>query len=468
MVQIKNALIKTWNKEGLVDFAKALLRFGILVKSDEEGSEFFIREGINTENLNISSYPDIDEDIIVINLKPISLIDDKELLGYSNLISLINNGAKSYEKHLTIVDPKDYNEVVERLKDDRIDLKFRKRLAAKALNYAIKYDIHLAKIIYDDKFPDILNMSFEKREDLKYGENYHQNAAFYLSNNGSSESISSAIQLQGKKLSYNNVMDANNAIECIKEFDKPTVVIMKHATPTGIASSNNLVQAWKDAFETDTDSPFGGIVSINREMDKDLAEELSKLFLEIIIAPSFSDESREILGKKKNLILLEVRGIDRPSIKEDLEFRSVSDGLIIQDRDTKKMEYKDWRVVTEKRPSEEDIETMVFGFKCVKWVRSNAIVFVKDNKTVGIGGGQTSRVDSSRIAINKGKDRINGSIMASDAFFPFRDAIDVVAKRYKLKAIIQPGGSIRDKEIIDAANEYGIPMVFTGRRCFKH
>jgi len=475
MAQIKNALIKTWNNEGLIDFAKTLAGYGVLIRSDEEQSEFFKKEGIYTEKFSLSSYPDIfklleEDNLIVTNLKPIGfLINDKtELSGYSNHIFLINHAAKRYEQHLTIVDPKDYTDVVERLRDNKIDLEFRKKLAAKALNYAIKYDIQLAKAIYNDKFPDILNMCFDKREDLRYGENYHQEAAFYVSNNRSPESVSSSTQLQGKKLSYNNIMDANNAIECIKEFDEPTVVIMKHATPTGIASSDNLVQAWKYAFETDTDSPYGGIVSINRRIDKDLAEELSKLFLEIIIAPSFADESREIFGKKKNLILLEVRGIDKPSMREDQEFRSVPDGLIIQDRDTKKIDYTDWKVVTEKKPSDEDIKTMVFGFKCVKWVRSNAIVFVKDKKTVGIGGGQTSRVDSSWIAVNKGKDKINESIMASDAFFPFRDAVDVVAKDFKLKGIVQPGGSIRDKEIIDAANEYGIPMVFTGQRCFKH
>jgi len=475
MVQIKNALIKTWNDENLVDFAKALSEYGVLIKTDGKQSEFFKKEGINTKNFSLSSNQDIlklleDENIIVINLKPISLFkdDETEISNCSNLIFLINNSAKRYEQHLTIVDPKDYTEVIKRLGDNKIDLEFRKKLAAKALNYAIKYDIELAKVLYDDKFPDILNISFEKREDLRYGENYHQNAAFYVSNNRSPESIASSIQLQGKKLSYNNILDANNAIECIKEFDEPTIVIMKHATPTGIASSDDLVQAWKDAFETDKDSPFGGIVSVNREINKNLAKELEKLFLEIIIAPSFDEESREIFNKKKNLILLEVRGIDRSPIKDDLDFRSISDGLIIQDRDAKKIDYKDWQVVTEKKPSEQDIKTMVFGFKCVKWVRSNAIVFVKDQKTVGIGGGQTSRVDSSWIAVNKGKDKINGSIMASDAFFPFRDAIDVVAKEYKLKGIIQPGGSIRDKEIIDAANEYGIPMVFTGQRCFKH
>lgn len=475
MMQIKNALIKTWNNENVIDFAKSLSKYGVLIKSDEDQSEFFKKEGIDTKNFSLSSYSDIfkileEEDLIVINLKPISLLTDDEIefSSYSNLISLINNAAKQYKQHITIVDPKDYTEVIQQLRDNKIGLEFRKKFAAKALNYAIKYDIQLAKTIYSDKFPNILNMSFDKREDLRYGENYHQEAAFYVSDNRSSGSISSSIQLQGKKLSYNNIMDANNAIECIKEFDEPTVVIMKHATPTGIASSDNLVQAWKDAFDTDTDSPYGGIVSINRKIEKDLAEELSKLFLEIIIAPSFDDESREIFGKKKNLILLEAKGIDKPSVKEDMEFRSVFDGMIIQDKDTKKIDYTNWKVVTDKKPSEEDLKTMVFGFKCVKWVRSNAIVFVKDKKTVGIGGGQTSRVDSSWIAVNKGKDKINDSIMASDAFFPFRDAIDVVAKEFKLKGIVQPGGSIRDKEIIDAANEYGIPMVFTGQRCFKH
>ncbi|VUT25017.1 MAG: bifunctional phosphoribosylaminoimidazolecarboxamide formyltransferase/IMP cyclohydrolase [Candidatus Methanolliviera sp. GoM_oil] len=479
-MKIKSAILNTWNNKGMVEFAEGLLNLGIEVRGIGETAKLLSKDHIKVKDLPKDSFSylyemldSIEDFLFVSNLEPIDPLKDemKETAKDFDRAQLIKLAAKNYDRCAVLIDPEDYKDMLNTISKGELDLRYRRRLASKALNYAIRYEILLSSEISDEeeKFPDILNLSFKKAEDLRYGENYHQKAAFYI-NDTDEPSIASAKQIHGKELSYNNIMDANNAIECVKEFDDPTIVIMKHATPTGIASSDDLVLAWRDAFATDIYSPFGGIVSVNRELEEDLAEDLSKLFLEVVIAPSFKERSIEILGRRKNLILLEVRGLgDDLNFEEErrLDFRSVSGGLSIQERDDAKMIPDEWKVVTDKRPSREDIESMVFGFKCAKWVRSNAIVFVKEKRTVGIGGGQTSRVDSSWIATQKGKGNINDSIMASDAFFPFRDAIDV-AKEFKIRGIVQPGGSIRDNEVIEAANEYGVFMVFTGQRCFRH
>ena len=482
-MKIKSAILNAWDNKGMVEFAEGLLNLGIEVRGIGETAKLLSKDHIKVKDLSKDSFSylyemldSIEDFLFVSNLKPIDPSKDemKETAKDFDRAQLIKLAAKNYDRCVVLIDPEDYKYMLNAIFKGELDLKYMKRLASKALNYAIRYEILLSAEISDEKekfpdFPEILNLSFKKAEDLRYGENYHQKAAFYI-NDTDEPSIASAKQIHGKELSYNNIMDANNAIECVKEFDDPTIVIMKHATPTGIASSDDLVLAWRDAFATDIYSPFGGIVSVNRELKEDLAEELSKLFLEVVIAPSFEERSIEILGRRKNLILLEVRGLgDDLNFEEErrLDFRSVSGGLSIQERDDAKMIPDEWKVVTDKRPSREDIESMVFGFKCAKWVRSNAIVFVKEKRTVGIGGGQTSRVDSSWIATQKGKGNINNSIMASDAFFPFRDAIDV-AKEFKIRGIVQPGGSIRDDEVIEAANEYGVFMVFTGQRCFRH
>ena len=303
---------------------------------------------------------------------------------------------------------------------------------------------------------------------MRYGENPHQRGAFYRTLPEINEPcIANAQKLQGKELSYNNILDGDCAIECIKEFSNPTCVIIKHATPCGVASSSNLLQAWKDAYATDTYSPYGGIVAFNEQVSKELAEELSKLFLEVIIASDFSKEALIIFSKKKNLRILKLNGLNNKIDRKGIVFRSVVGGILSQERDIKLTTKKDWRIVTKRKPSEQELLSMEFAVKCVKHIKSNSVVFVKDTRTVGIGGGQTSRVDAVWIATNKGKENIKGSIMASDAFFPFRDGVDVAAKA-GVKAIIQPGGSIRDDEVIQAADENGIVMVFSGQRYFRH
>jgi phosphoribosylaminoimidazolecarboxamide formyltransferase/IMP cyclohydrolase len=307
-----------------------------------------------------------------------------------------------------------------------------------------------------------------KIEEMRYGENPHQKGAFYrMLPEVSEPCITTAKQLQGKELSFNNILDGNCAIECIKEFFEPTCVIIKHATPCGIASAKTLLQAWKDAYATDVLSPYGGIVAFNREVDRGVAEELSPYFLEVIIVPNFSKDAFSVFGKKKNLRLLECTGLDQKIERKGLDIRSVVGGFLIQERDIWFSPKEHWKVVTTKKPSPEDLSSMEFAVRCVKHVKSNSVLFVKGTQTVAIGGGQTSRVDATWIATHKGKENIKGSIMASDAFFPFRDGVDVAAQA-GVKAIIQPGGSIRDEEVIQAANEHEISMVFSGQRYFRH
>jgi phosphoribosylaminoimidazolecarboxamide formyltransferase/IMP cyclohydrolase len=351
-------------------------------------------------------------------------------------------------------------------------LELRKKLAIEAYSHTAQYDSIISQYLQnrwtEEILPEKPTFTMRKIQDMRYGENPHQKGAFYKALPIASEPcISNAKQLQGKELSFNNILDSDCTIECIKEFTEPTCVIVKHATPCGVASAATMLQSWKDAFATDIYSPFGGIVAFNREVPKEVAEELSCFFLEVIIAPSFSENALKIFGKKKNLRLLELKGLDKKIKRKGVNYRSVVGGFLAQERDVWLNEKKNWKIVTEKKPSKADIDSMEFAVKCVKHVKSNSVLFVKDMRTVAIGGGQTSRVDAAWIATHKGKENIKDSIMASDAFFPFRDAVDVAAKA-GVKAIIQPGGSIRDKEVIEAANEHGIAMVFSGQRYFRH
>ncbi|MCX6764915.1 MAG: hypothetical protein NTU58_04420 [Candidatus Nealsonbacteria bacterium] len=321
------------------------------------------------------------------------------------------------------------------------------------------------------KLPKEFNIIEKEIQELRCGENPHQKGWFLKSYPLTDEPcISNAMQIQigEKEFSFTNILDANIAIECIKEFpDKPACVIIKHATPCGIALADTSLQAWEDAYTTDTKSPYGGIVAFNRTLSKEVGQRLSKQYLEVIIAPDYSQEALSIFSSKKKLRLLELPGLDKKIKRKGLEFRSVVGGFIVQERDVKPSNKNDWKVVTENKPDETDLNSMDFAVNCVKHIKSNSVVFVKGTRTVGIGGGQTSRVDAVQIATHKGGDNINGSIMASDAFFPFRDGVDAAAD-FGVKIIVQPGGSKKDDEVIRAANEHGIAMVFTGQRYFRH
>jgi len=494
-MKVKRALVSVYDKSGLEDFChllkkegveiyatsgtkKYLEEHGIEVKNAEKYTGFsqllggrvktlstsihaaILAQGEEREKMEKSDTPPLD--MVICNFYPYDFgIEGMDIGGPA----MTRAAAKNWKHVVIISHPSQYERVKEYVAKG-FDEEIRRQLAMEALQRTSYYDAMILKR-YGMEFPELLCLPYVKRKTLRYGENPHQKAAFYVEEGVEHGCIANAVQLQGKEISYNNILDANHAIECIKEFDEPSVVIVKHATPSGIASASNLLEAWKDAYETDVYSPFGGVVALNREVDGEVAEEMSKIFLEVIAAPSFSREAREIFARKKNLRLLEIRGLGEEKRKHGIEVRSVDGGLLVQERDVKEINPKEWKVVSEKKPSPEDIKSMVFAVKCVRHIKSNAVVFVKGTKTVAIGGGQTARVDATFIATYKGGEKIKGSIMASDAFFPFRDAVDVAADA-GVKAIVQPGGSIRDEEVIKAADEHGIIMVFTGQRCFLH
>ena len=517
VMENKCALVSVFNKEGIVDFARELSKFNIQVISSGGTATILEDSGINVKEVSeLTGFPEMLDgrvktlhpivhagilarrdtkahmdtllqhnintiDFVVCNLYPFEDTIQKPNVGIEEVIenidiggpTLIRAAAKNYKDVIVLTNPKQYNEIIEVLKSKKeISLELRKKLAIEAYSHTAQYDSIISQYLQnrwtEGILPENPTFTMRKIQDMRYGENPHQKGAFYKALPVVSEPcISNAKQLQGKELSFNNILDSDCTIECIKEFFDSTCVIVKHATPCGVASSNNLLQAWKDAYATDIYSPFGGIVAFNREVSKEVAEEISNYFLEVIIAPIFSNEALLVFGKKKNLRLLELKGLDEKIKRKGVDYRSVVGGFLAQERDVWLSEKKNWKIVTEKKPSQEDLDSMEFAVKCVKHVKSNSVLFVKDTRTVAIGGGQTSRVDATWIATHKGKENIKGSIMASDAFFPFRDAVDVAAKA-GVKVIIQPGGSIRDKEIIEAANEQDISMVFSGQRYFRH
>ena len=516
-MKVKRALISVSDKEGVADFAKGLLDLGVEILSTGGTARILRDAGIKIKDVSeVTKFPemldgrvktlhpiihagilarrDIKEhmdtlkkhdigaiDLLCINLYPFEATIKKKGVDIEEIIenidiggpTLIRSAAKNYKDVIIVTKSEQCDPILKSLKEKGdISLAEREKLAVDAFTHTAVYDSIISNYLRekwtDEQIPEERSFGMRKIQDMRYGENPHLKGAFYKTLPEIKEPcIANAVKLQGKELSYNNILDSDCAIEAIKEFSKPTCVIIKHATPSGIASAKDLLQAWKDALSTDTYSPFGGIVSFNRTIEKDVAEELSKLFLEVIIAPGFTKQALDIFSKKKNLRLLELKGLDKKLERKGMIVRSVVGGYLTQTRDTWLSDKKDWKIVTKNKPSKEDLETMEFAVKCVKHVKSNSVVFVKGTKTVGIGGGQTSRVDAVWIATNKGKENIKGSTMASDAFFPFRDAVDVAAKA-GVRAIIQPGGSIRDEEVIQAADENNIVMVFSGQRYFKH
>ena len=516
-MKVKRALISVSDKAGVADFAKELSNLGVEILSTGGTARVLREAGIKIKDVSeVTGFPEMLDgrvktlhpiihagilarrnikehvetlkkhnigtiDLLCINLYPFEATIKKKDVGIEEVVenidiggpTLIRSAAKNYKDVMIVTKSEQYESVLKSLKEKGdLNVGDREKLAVDAFTHTGVYDSIISNYLRekwtDEVSPEEQSFGMRKIQDMRYGENPHLKAGFYKALPELTEPcIPNAIKLQGKELSYNNILDADCAIEAIKEFSDPTCVIIKHATPCGIASANNLVKAWKDAYATDTQSPFGGIVSFNRTVDEAVAEELSKLFLEVIIAPSFSKEAQDIFSKKKNLRLLELKGIDEVKERKGMIIRSVVGGYLNQSRDAWLSDKKDWEIVTKLKPSEKDLKTMEFAVKCVKHIKSNSVVFVKDAHTVGIGGGQTARVDAVWIATNKGKDNIKGSTMASDAFFPFRDAVDVAAKA-GVKSIIQPGGSIRDEEVVQAADEHGITMVFSGQRYFRH
>ncbi len=516
-MNVKRALISVSDKTELENFAKELSKLDVEILSTGGTARFLKENNVKiTDVSSVTNFPEMLDgrvktlhpiihagilarrdtpehmktlekhkikpiDMLVVNLYPFEETIKKPKVTMDEVIenidiggpTLIRAAAKNYKDVIIITNKNQYKTVLQQLLDKgNLSIADKEKLAIEAFSHTAQYDAVISNYLSskwtDEVLPDNKTVTMRKKQDMRYGENPHLKGGFYKVIPETLEPcITNAVKLQGKELSYNNILDSDGAIEAIKEFTDPTCVIIKHATPCGIAIAKNLLAAWKDAYATDTYSPFGGVVSFNREVDKTVAEELSKLFLEVIIAPAYSKEALSVFSEKKNLRLLKLEGLDKKIHRSGMIHRSVVGGFLCQERDTKMTPQSEWKVVTKKKPTKQDLISMEFAVKCVKHVKSNSVVFVKDTHTVGIGGGQTARVDATWIATNKGKENIKGSTMASDAFFPFRDAVDVAADA-GVTAIVQPGGSIRDEEVIQAADEHKISMVFTGQRYFRH
>lgn len=515
MVKIRRALISVFSKEGIVDLARELQKLKIEIVSTGGTATLLKNEGIKVKEVSeLTGHPeilsgrvktlhpkihagilalrddkghlkqleeyDIDKiDMVVVNLYPFQDAISKKDVDFKEAIEMIDIGgpamirsaAKNFSHVAVLTSPSQYSPIMEQLKKNKGELakETLTQLALKAFKYTARYDAIISDFLrnrFDPAlFPNILNLTFEKIQDLRYGENPHQKAAFYKDPFVMETCIANAKQLQGKELSYNNILDVNDAFELVKEFKEPTATIIKHTNPCGVATREKIHEAFKDAYACDPKSAFGCIVALNMPCNRETAELMKPYFIEAVIAPVFDKEALNILKEKKNLRLLESGKITKSD--KGFDIRKVTGGLLAQTRAYPELKEKDLMVMTKKKPSKDEIKDMMFAFKVCKHVKSNCVVLAKDETAIGIGPGQTSRVDSAMIAVRKAGDKSKGSVMASDAFFPFRDSVDEAAKA-GITAIIQPGGSIRDKEVIQAANDHGIAMVFTGIRLFRH
>lgn len=415
-------------------------------------------------------------DIVVVNLYPFKETLQKSGVSKEEIIenidiggpTMLRSAAKNFEDVLVIVDPEDYAIVLEALKEDKVTPELRQRLAAKVFRHTANYDAMIAGYFAGEtgeEFPETYTVTYEKIQDLRYGENPHQAAAFYRAPLTTGVSLAGANQLHGKELSYNNIQDANAALEIVGEYTEPSAVAVKHMNPCGIGLAANLSEAFQLAYDADPISIFGGIVALNREVDAATANILKEIFLEIVVAPGFTQEALDILTVKKNIRLLEVDMEKNKEVTHKLT--SVSGGVLIQHQDTGLVTADDLQVATKRQPTEQELADLLFAWKAVKHVKSNAIVLAKDNQTVGIGAGQMNRVGSAKIAIEQAGEKAQGAVLASDAFFPMPDTVEN-AIQAGVTAIIQPGGSKRDQDSIDVCDQHGIAMVYTGMRHFKH
>ena len=420
---------------------------------------------------------DIDPiDMVVVNLYPFKETVTKQGATEEDIIENIDIGgptmlraaAKNFKDVIVVVDPVDYEKIAENLESGGLSEETRKRLAAKVFRHTANYDAMIARYFNettDEMFPKDYTFTYEKVQDLRYGENPHQQAAFYEDVQYKGISLATAKQLHGKELSFNNIQDANAALEIVAEYDEPAVVAVKHMNPCGIGLADNLSDAFKRAYEADPISIFGGIIACNREVDKETAEQMHEIFLEIVMAPSFTDEAKKVLMQKKNIRLLEMTDAEEEQKTEKIT--TVKGGILVQTSDDGKVEEPELEVVTDRKPTAEEIEDLLFSWKAVKHVKSNAIVLAKNKQTIGIGAGQMNRIGAANIAIEQAGEKAKGAVMASDAFFPMPDTVEAAAKA-GVTAIIQPGGSKRDQDSIDVCNSNGIAMVYTNMRHFKH
>lgn len=526
---VRRALISVSDKTGVVDFARDLAALGVEILSTGGTFKLLRDNGIAAvEVADYTGFPEMMDgrvktlhpkihggilgrrdldgavmaehginpiDLVAVNLYPFAATVAKAGCTLPDAIenidiggpTMVRSAAKNHKDVAIVVNASDYAGIVAALKAGGLTYAQRFDLALKAFEHTAAYDGMIANYLgtIDQQaetlstegraeFPRTFNSQFIKAQDMRYGENPHQNAAFYVEANPAEASIATARQLQGKELSYNNVADTDAALECVKSFTKPACVIVKHANPCGVAvvpeADGGIRKAYDLAYATDSESAFGGIIAFNRELDGETARAIvERQFVEVIIAPSVSAEAREVVAAKANVRLLECGQWPAERIN-GLDYKRVNGGLLVQSRDIGMITEADLKVVTQRAPSEQELHDLIFAWKVAKFVKSNAIVYAKNRQTVGVGAGQMSRVNSARIAAIKAEHAglpVPGAVMASDAFFPFRDGIDNAAKA-GITAVIQPGGSMRDAEVIAAADEAGMAMVFTGMRHFRH
>ena len=519
--KVSRALISVSDKNGIVDFARALQELNIELLST--GGTFRLLKENNISVTEVSDYTNFPEmmdgrvktlhpkvhggilgrrgvddevmekhsikpiDMVIVNLYPFASTVSDPTCTLPDAIenidiggpTMVRSAAKNHKDVAVLVNNNDYAEVVEELKKNQGQLKYQTRyeLMVKAFEHTAGYDGMIANHFgargTDNTardFSNTFNMQYFKTQEMRYGENPHQKAAFYTEASPTEASVATAKQLQGKELSFNNIADTDAALECVKQFDEPACVIVKHANPCGVAVAADIGAAYELAFATDPESAFGGIIAFNRELDSKTARAIcEKQFVEVIIAPTVSADASAVVAEKKNVRLLACGMWDsqRPN---DFDYKRVNGGLLIQDRDNGMVCERDLKVVSKRIPTSSEMSDMLFAWKVAKMVKSNAIIYAKNNQTIGVGAGQMSRINSARIAGIKAEHAgldVVGAVMASDAFFPFRDGIDNAGKA-GISCIIQPGGSMRDDEVITAANEHGMAMVFTGMRHFRH
>ena len=521
MVTVKRALISVSDKTGIVDFAKKLARFKVDLISTGGTARILREAGLEVRDVSdVTGFPEMMDgrvktlhpkihggllgrrsvdshvsamreheiepiDMVVVNLYPFEETVAKPGVSVEEAIenidiggpSMLRSAAKNWEDVTVVVDPADYEVLGFEMEANRggVNRATRFELARKVFARTARYDGAIAAYLTSlespeaesrAEYPETLTLQFSKLEDLRYGENPHQTAAFYSAGEAEQPCVATARQLQGKELSFNNILDLDAALEAVKDFEVTAAVIIKHTNPCGVAlSAYSVVDAYTKARQVDPTSAFGGIVGFNRPVDKDAATELVSTFLEGIIAPEFTPEALEILSTKKNLRLLATGPLSLAAPTRD--YKRVTGGLLVQDRDVARVSRDDLKVVTQRAPSPEEMEAMMFAWKVAKHVKSNAIVFAKPGQLLAVGAGQMSRVDSSRIAVDKAQFDLAGSAVASDAFFPFPDGVEAAAAA-GATAVIQPGGSMRDDEVIAAADKLGLAMVFTGVRHFRH
>lgn len=509
---MKRALISVSDKTGVVEFAKELTALGYEIVSTGGTSKALQAADVPVIGISdVTGFPEILEgrvktlhpavhggilakgtdehmavlaeheikpiDLVVVNLYPFQATVAKPDVTLADAIenidiggpTMVRSAAKNHDRVAIVVNPARYESIIAELKEaGELSLQTKRFLALEAFQHTAQYDAAISHYLTDafgaEPLAGEIAFGGQKIQELRYGENPHQKAAFYRSGIPVSGTVANAKQLNGKELSYNNIVDVDAAWQLVNEFAQPATVIVKHTNPCGTAIGATLEEAYARAYAADSVSAFGGIIAVNRVLNKATAEQIVETFMEAVIAPAFDEDAVEVLKTKKNLRLLEV---GEKVANNELWIEKVSGGFLVQERDNHNLKVEDCKVVTDKVPTEEEMTELVFAWNIVKHVKSNAIVVTKDGQSIGVGAGQMNRVGSAKIAFEQAGEKCNGAVLASDAFFPFRDTIDAAAKA-GITAIIQPGGSVRDQESIDACNEHGIAMVFTGVRHFKH